>query len=221
MEKIFAKGICREKLFFIFLIASVIGAYYEQILNLIRVYSKSHIVVWEYRRGVIYGPFNVIYGFGAVVMVLLLVNKGYQWYKVVFYGGLLGGGVEYVLHFLQQTFTHTVSWDYSHKFLNIHGRTTIPYVLIWGLFSLLFVKVLYPLFSRWIEKIPFLLGRYLYKFLLIFMILDMSLSWGAIIRQSFRRYQIPPITVIGEFYDRYYPDEYLIKYFPNMRERNR
>ena len=215
-EKIFAKGKCFEKLFIIFLIASVFGSIYEQILNLFLVYSRTGQIVWELRQGVIYGPFNVIYGFGAVIMISLLADKKHKWYETLFYGMILGGGVEYLIGFLQETFTHTSSWDYSHKLLNIKGIITLEYIILWGFLALLLIKFVYPFLSKWIEKIPYNLGMILIRLLLIFMIFNMIISWGAIIRQSLRRNKIPAFTPIGEFFDYYYDDDFLAKYFPNM-----
>ena len=215
-DKVFAKGICFEKLFIIFLIASVIGSLYEQILNLFLVYSKTGELVWEYRRGVIYGPFNVIYGFGAVLIIYLLADKKHKWYETILYGALLGGGVEYLIGFLQETFTQTISWDYSHKLLNINGRITLEYMFLWGILSFLLVRYLYHFISKWIEKIPYNLGTLLTRILLVFMIINMLISWGAILRQTLRRNHVPAFTPIGEFFDKHYDDEFLSKYFPNM-----
>ena len=200
-DQVFAKGICFEKLFIIFLIASVIGSLYEQILNLFLVYSRTGELVWEYRRGVIYGPFNVIYGFGAVLIIYLLADKKHKWYETFLYGALLGGGIEYLIGFLQETFTQTISWDYSHKLLNINGRITLEYMIVWGLLSFLLVRYLYPFISKWVEKIPYNLGTLLTRILLIFMIINMLISWGAIIRQTLRRNNIPAFTPVGEFFD--------------------
>ena len=55
-REVFARGICYSKLFWLFIIGCVIGTYYEQILTLVRLNS------WESRQGVIYGPFNPVYG---------------------------------------------------------------------------------------------------------------------------------------------------------------
>lgn len=215
-KKTFAKDMCFEKLFAIFLIASIVGAFYEQILNLLIVYFKYNRIVWENRRGVIYGPFNVIYGFGAVIMIQLLVSKNYKSGQLFLYGCLLGGGVEYLVGFLQETFTHTISWDYSDHLLNINGRTSIMVMFVWGLFTLFFVKKVYPFLSKYIEKIPYNLGMLLTKILVVFMIFNMLISWTAIIRQTLRRNDVPPLTSVGRFFDEHYPDEFLEKYFPNM-----
>lgn len=215
-DQVFAKGICFDKLFIIFLIASVIGSLYEQLLNLFLVYSETGELVWEYRRGVIYGPFNVIYGFGAVLIIYLLADKKHKWYETILYGALLGGGIEYLIGFLQETFTQTISWDYSHKLLNINGRITLEYMFLWGFLAFLLVRYLYPFISKRIEKIPYKLGTLLTRILLIFMIINMLISWGAIIRQTLRRNHVPAFTPIGEFFDKHYDDEFLSKYFPNM-----
>ena len=53
--------------------------------------------------------------------------------------------------------------------------------------------------------------------LVVFMALDMLISWTAIIRQTLRHNHIPPYTPIGRFYDEHFTDDYLEHYFPNMR----
>lgn len=64
-ETKFAEGLCLKKLFFVFLIGSVIGSLYEEILFLVQHLMATGELAWSLRRGVIWGPFNVIYGFGA------------------------------------------------------------------------------------------------------------------------------------------------------------
>lgn len=131
-ETKFAEGLCLKKLFFVFLIGSVIGSLYEEILFLVQHLMATGELAWSLRRGVIWGPFNVIYGFGAVIMVYLLLRKPYKNWQIFIYAALLGGVVEYLISFLQEFFTHTMSWDYSGLWLNINGRTTIPFMLVWG-----------------------------------------------------------------------------------------
>lgn len=215
-EAKFAEGLCLKKLFFIFIIGSVFGSLYEEIIHLVQVWWATGQFDWSLRRGVIYGPFNVIYGFGAVVMIYLLLRKPYKTWGIFLMAAVLGGVVEYLISFLQEFFTHTASWDYSDRFLNIGGRTTIPYMMFWGLLGITLVKVVYPVLSNLIEHIPVDLGNTLYVVLAVFMILNMLVSWTAIIRQTLRHNHVPPLTPVGEFYDHYYNDEYLRHYFPNM-----
>ena len=46
-KKVFAKGWCFAKIFFMFFIGCIIGTYYEEILNYVR------NGVWESRQGII------------------------------------------------------------------------------------------------------------------------------------------------------------------------
>ena len=215
-EPKFAEGLCFKKLFFVFLVGSVIGTIYEEILFMVQHYMDTGQLEHALRRGVIYGPFNVIYGFGAVVLVYLLLRKPLKAWQIFIYAAVLGGFVEYIVSWLQEVFTHTTSWDYSDLFLNINGRTTIPIMLVWGFLGLLLVKVVYPPVSNLIERIPIKIGDRIYVVLVVLMALDMLVSWTAIIRQTLRHNNIPPFTPIGEFYDSYYNDERLEYYFPNM-----
>ncbi len=216
-KKIFAKGLSKEKLFLIFVIGSIIGAYYEEILSGIKYFNVYHVLKWFPRRGVLYGPFSPIYGAGMVLFIYLLSRRKHTNIELILYGGLIGGIFEYMTSFLQETFIGTVSWDYSKQFLNIHGRTTIPIMLGWGMGAFILVRYVYPFLSRLIEKIPYKLGKGITLFLAIFLGLDMLVSWTALARWTFRRENIPPYTVVGKFYDQVYTDEVLMRHFPNMQ----
>ncbi len=216
-NEVFAEGLCGKKFFIIYVLGSLFGCYYEQILNFCRHLRRDGSIFWETRRGVIYGPFSPIYGAGAVLMCYLLLRKKRSNFKTFIYSALIGGAFEYIINFLQELVTHTTSWNYSHKILNINGRTTIPYMLIWGIMGLVFVKLVYPFVSSLIEKTPVNIGEISFKFLLVFMCLDMFVSWTAIIRQTLRRQNIESYTIVGRTYDKYYNDERLAKAFPNMR----
>lgn len=215
-ESRFAEGMNFRKLFFIFLIGSVIGTIYEDVLIFVQTWMNTGTGVWMPHRGVIYGPFNVIYGFGAAVLCWLLARKDLKIWQIFIWSALAGGAVEFIVSYLQEVFTHTKSWDYSGQWLSIDGRTTVPIMAIWGLMGLILIKVIYPFISRLIESIPVRTGEILFTFLLIFMIFDMLISWSAIIRRMMRHNNIKPVTPVGEFLDQYYPDSYLEKYFPNM-----
>lgn len=215
----FAEGLCFRKLFFVFLLGSVIGALYEDLLWFVETWLQTGTGVWMTHRGVIYGPFNVIYGFGAALMCWILLRKPYKNWQIFLFATLMGGAVEYLLSFGQELVLGTRSWDYSDLFLNINGRTTIPIMLIWGVLGLAFVKVVYPALSHLIEKIPPKIGEVVYMVLLIFMVFDMAISWSALLRQNLRHHDVKPLTPVGEFYDQYYTDDFLRKYYTNMERQ--
>src|SRR5574344_816965 len=160
-EKRFAQGMCFYKLFWIFLFGCVFGAYYEEVLNLVIHYQVHHELVWQLRRGVIYGPISPIYGMGATLMIGLLGRKERPDWQTILYGGLIGGSFEYYMSFFQELLFHTVSWDYSSEFLNINGRTTVPFCIVWGLLALALIKIFLPAVSDVIEAFPIKFGTIL------------------------------------------------------------
>lgn len=214
-NKKFAEGICFYKLFIIFIIGCIFGVFYEEIVLNVIDFLKTGVFEYETRRGLIYGPFSPVYGAGAVAMCLLAKKRRPVW-QIFIYAGLAGGLVEYLISFLQEKFTGTISWDYSGQLLNIGGRTGLKYIIIWGLCGLFLVYVVYPFISKLIEKIPVKIGNIIMPIIIILMSLDMIISFSAVIRQTLRRHDIKPYTFIGEFYDKYYPDEKLKKVYNNM-----
>jgi len=216
-RKTFAKGMCFSKMYLIFVLGSFIGVIYEEIIGFIKHHHIYGTWYWETRQGVIYGPFNPLYGAAIILIILLLGKKKRNPAKTFLLGGLLGGAIEYVISFLMELVLDTRSWDYSKRFLNINGRTTIPYMIFWGFAVMLLVHYVYPYISNWIEKIPYKLGNILVKFLVIFMTLNMVISWTALGRQTLRHKGYEPFTFIGEFYDKVYTDEYLEKVYANMK----
>ena len=212
----FAEGLCFKKLFFIFIIASVFGTIYEDFFIFGQTYLSTGTGVWMTHRGVIWGPFNVIYGFGAALMCWVLLRHKLETWQVFVFSAFIGGAVEYGLSFLQETFTGTTSWDYSDQIMSLGGRTTVPIMAFWGLLGLILVKVIYPILSHLIEKIPLAVGERLFVVLLVFMVFNMLISWTAIIRQNLRHHGVKAFTPIGEFLDAEFTDDYLKRYFPNM-----
>lgn len=206
-----------QDLFLIFIFGSLVGVFYEEILSLVKNIYYNNSFTYETRSGLIYGPFNPLYGFGFVVFTYILGKKERKWYITFLLASLLGGAVEYVISFLQETIIGTVSWDYSQKFLNINGRTTVIFMLFWGLAGLLYIKLVYPILLKWFQSWNIQTKNIIVIVLLIFITFDMLLSFTALIRQSFRKQNIKPYTIVGELYDKYYTDEYLGKIYNNMK----
>lgn len=210
------QGLSFKKIFWIFVIGSMIGAFYEEGLYIVRNLIHFGVFDWQPRRGVFWGPFSPVYGIGAVVMCLILVNNKDSIVKTFIKASLLGGGVEYIISFLQEFFLGTKSWNYSNYFLNINGRTTVPYMLFWGLLGILFVKFIYPFLSSKIDSLTVSFGDKFTIVLIILLSLDMLISWTALIRQTLRHYDVPSFSVVGKFYDKHFDDDYILKKFPNM-----
>ena len=213
-KKVFAKGHGFIKIFTFFVLGCLIGVLFEEILS---IFLTGSIKV---RRGLIYGPFNPVYGLGVAVMIGFLGKNATKrkWYLTFLYAALIGGVCEYFMSLFQEIFFHTSSWDYSGYPFSIGGRTTLLFMILWGFGGLLLARFVYPWVSRWIEKIPYYLGMTLFYLFLVFFVIDAFLSVAAVLRQMDRQKGLPPRTTLGEFCDRHYPDEFLNRIYPNAKE---
>lgn len=79
------------------------------------------------------------------------------------------------------------------------------------------VKVIYPFCSKWIEKVPYKFGNIFTWISIILMILNMGISYSAILRQASRQKGIEAKTTFSEWLDRNFPDEKIYKVFENMK----
>lgn len=77
----------------------------------------------------------------AIVIARRRIDRG----KVVLVGGLAGGMLEFAMSLIQQYLLGSRSWNYANEPLNIGGRTTVPFMLFWGLLCYLIVRFILPL----------------------------------------------------------------------------
>ena len=211
-KEVFAEGICLKKAFWVFLIGCIFGVLMETIVC----YFQFGLI--ESRKGLIYGPLNPVYGFGATIFFIFLVK--YKNPIKVFFGGMfLGGGFEYMCSLLQEKIFGTTSWNYHNQPFNIQGRTSLFLMICWGLIALLFVFIIYPATSKYIEKIPIKIGNFLTIVLGIFVIWDCAISALACYRQSERAIGIKAENNVETYLDKHYPDKKLNEIYPHAKRR--
>ena len=209
--KVFAKGMCFNKIFWIFMFGCVFGVVCETIYF----FLKYNII--ESRSGLIYGPLNLVYGFGAVVLLLLLY-KIKDTKKVFLLSAIIGGAVEYVCSLFQEKVFGTISWDYIDNFFNFNGRTDLLHMIFWGFLGVFFIKFLWPFLNKSIERIPHLFGNIATIIMIIFMTFNVTISYLAVDRQVKRHQGIKATNNISKFLDNHYTDEYLAKIYTNAKE---
>ena len=211
-EKIIQK---LTKIFWIFLIGSIIGYGLEMIVGLVQ---NGHFVS---RQGLLFGPFIQVYGVGLVAYYLVISNiKKKSYIKIFFITMLLGGIVEYLFSYFQETWFGTISWDYSNLLFNIHGRTSLLHCLYWGIGGVLFVRFILPLIrnlNEWCKNTNF---RFITAFLVLFITFDIVMSGMAGSRQLERKNNIAANGYIDNFFDEYYPDEKLEQIYSNAKTVN-
>lgn len=209
-EAKFAEGFCFYKVFLVYVIGCMIGTYYEEILTFCR--SGQ----WLSRQGIIYGPFNPVYGAGFLAFTVLLCrNLERKWWLTYIYSCLIGGATEMISSLIGEYVFKANAWDYSDKFLNIMGRTTIPYMLFWGAGGLIFIKVVYPALSKFIELLPKRIGNVVMPAFVIFVLVSHVVSYTALFRYGTRSEGRAANNGIEMVLDEYYDDNMMKQYYDN------
>ena len=137
-------------LFWVFLVCCVLGLIAEDIWHM----TVDDPGVYQDRAGMLFGPFSPIYGFGAVLMTMVL-NRFYKKNPIIIFlvSAVLGASFEVFVGWFMQTSFGVVSWSYSHMKLFgmpdplavlTGGRTCTGFACLWGLGGLIWIKLLLP-----------------------------------------------------------------------------
>lgn len=208
----FAKGICFDKLVWVFLVSSFLGALIEM------VFCRVTGGTWMNRSSVLYGSFSFVWGLGAVLLTVVLQRLAGKQDRYVFLAGfLVGGAYEYLCSVFTEMVFGTVFWDYSWMPLNIGGRTNVLYCIFWGILAVVWVKILYPPMEKGIEKLPPLPGKILTWVIVCVMLCNGALTAAAMQRYTLRQTQPEPANVMEAFLDTRYDDEWMENRWPNMK----
>lgn len=200
-------------LFYIFIFGCVFGWLIEGIYTLLKkglLINHSALVI---------GPFNVVYGIGAVLLTVLLarfINKSNI--KLFIFSFILGTVLEYILSLSMEMMLGFTAWDYSQKFLNINGRVALFYSVCWGILGIVWIKYCYPFVIKIIEKINYNVGKKIMIFLIIFLIFDIILTFSAIDRARDCDLGITPVNSYEKFLDNTFNSKYLKNMFNNRWE---
>ena len=126
-------------------------------------------------RGFLYGPICPIYGFGAIILILLLQKYKSNSFKLFFYSAIIFSIFEYIVGFALDALFAAKWWDYTNDFMNLNGRISIFYSFAWGIIAILFLNHIYPFLKKKINlllsKIPYRLQvSFIYLLFTIFII---------------------------------------------------
>lgn len=197
-------------LFYIFIIGCVFGWIVEGIWSLV----KKNIIINH--SALVLGPFNIVYGVGAVVLTIMLNKlKDASVIKIFFSSFLTGSILEYIMSFLMEYFLGFVAWNYKYKPFNLNGRICLIYSIFWGILGIIWIKQIYPKIKELITKIDKKTGTTFMKILIVFLIFDVMLTLAAINRGKRYEENIPPSNKVELCIDKYFGVDYLNNMFNN------
>ncbi len=195
------------KLFWLFMIGSLLGVILEGLFCYFR-YGN-----WETHVVSIWGPFCILYGFGAVGfyvchVILCQKNKYLQFFIYCIIGftiELLGG---YILEFG----LHMRAWNYTDHFLNFRGYVSLQMTILWGLVGTAF-SYFAPSIEKVLQKMESGKWKVACYMLTVFMTVNFLLTSVSILRWKDRHFDIPAQNTLEQFIDRTYNDDFMSNRF--------
>lgn len=211
-ETVFAYGCGFHKIVWIFFLGSFLGDITETIFcwaTTGRIMSRSSVV---------YGTFSLVWGIGVAGFTMLLYRyRKKDGWNLFIAGTFLGGAYEYICSVFTELCFGTVFWDYSDIPFNLGGRINLLYCFFWGIAAVIWMKLFYPFFSKWIERIPMKIGTILSYVFIVFMAVNIVISAGALARYSNRAQGVVAENVVDEWLDSHFDDARMEQIYPNAK----
>lgn len=101
-------------------------------------------------RGFLTGPVCPVYGFG-ILTVISVVGGVEPVVPLFLCSSVVTCAVEYFTAWLLETLFDAKWWDYSDRRFNLHGRVCLIGAVVFGLLSVLAVKVIHPAVTGFVD----------------------------------------------------------------------
>ncbi|OUP50887.1 putative ABC transporter permease [Lachnoclostridium sp. An181] len=141
-----------QEYFLYFMFYSMIGWCYEVFLEVV-------VYRWGFsNRGALFGPYCVVYGFGALLLILMLGKLKEQKHRIgtinvtpvlVFIGiVVITTVVELIASYIMELTSGGWLWDYTRFAFNFEGRIALNPSIRFGIGGMVFLYLLQPLFVK-------------------------------------------------------------------------
>ena len=159
--------------FLLFIIYSMIGWVMEVMCSLQRL--KKFV-----NRGFLIGPYCPIYGYGCLLIIILLKNNLDDPLALFLKAIVICSLLEYFTSFFMEKLFNARWWDYSNKKFNINGRICLETMLPFGILACLVMYVLNPFFESKINLLPDLAVLIIAGILFVIYLVDNVVSFKII-----------------------------------------
>ena len=127
-------------------------------------------------RGFLNGPVCPIYGFGMLI-VLLVLEPVKENLALLFFGSMVFTSLlEFLVGFALERIFHDKWWDYTDCPFNLMGYVCLEFSLIWGVACVLAVDVIHPQILDGIRRLPLPAGKWLELALGAVMLADAAIT---------------------------------------------
>ena len=132
--------------------------------------------------------------------------------------------MEYFLSFCLEAVYGTRFWDYSYLGLNLNGRISLVYSFFWGILAIFLIRLLKPLFDKFINRLLNKATVTIEITLLAFLIIDAIATVYSLSiykeRAISKYYNLPTpeYNIVESFINnKLFSDSYMERSFPNIR----
>ena len=159
------------KIFLLFWLFSTIGWILEVMVFI--VVDKKLV-----NRGFLIGPYCPIYGFGALIMLLLAPYKDNIFVTFIL-ALVLCSVLEYFVSYLMEKMFKIRWWDYSNDAFNINGRVCLRNAIAFGALGVIFARYLNPWYFSIVDGIDNNILLIIAIIVLIITLVDIFVSFNA------------------------------------------
>lgn len=209
-------------LFWVFFVCCVLGLIIEVIFHMAYVDPG----VYQDRAGLLFGPFSPIYGFGAVLLTVAL-NRFYKKNFLIIFvvSAIIGGVFEAAVSWWMQTSFGAIAWSYSYELLPgipdpmailFAGRTSTPFMLMWGTLGLFWIKLCLPRLLALINLIPWKMRYSLTSVVTALMLVNGVMTLQALDCWFCRESGLQPSSPVEQFYAEHFDNAYMEHRFQSM-----
>lgn len=163
-----------KKYILIFFIYAIAGWVMES--TMISIKNKKFV-----NRGFLIGPICPIYGYGVVLVTILLKKYQDDIIATFFMSIIICGVLEYLTSFFMEKIFNARWWDYSKRKFNINGRICLENLILFGIASCFIVYIVNPFIMQKIELIPELVQNIVIVVLLLIHFIDNIVSYKIIL----------------------------------------
>ena len=144
-----------RNIFLCFMLYCFVGWIYETVLEVF-------IYGWGFsNRGVLFGPYLPVYGFGALLFILVFnkslkelkpVEKVFMIPTVFITCLLVATGVELITSYICEFFIGSFPWNYDRFMFNFQGRIAPNPSIRFGIGSIIILYIIEPIFEKMVRK---------------------------------------------------------------------
>ena len=106
-------------------------------------------------RGFLIGPYCPIYGFGALLIVLLLNKLAFSPILVFLMTIFVCGALEYFASWIMEKIFKARWWDYGKRRFNINGRICLETASLFGLGGCIVIRLINPVIANLLSSTIF------------------------------------------------------------------